>query len=423
MKKTKKLICVFLAMVMLISCVCVFASAESENEGNYPFIMVHGLGGWGQYEEYNEESPYWGGGAGMTESGGDIIEFLKDNGYEAYAASVGPVSSAWDRACELYAQLTGTVVDYGQAHSNAHNHDRYGESFEGRALMGEEWDITQPLNLVGHSFGGPAVRLFASLMAYGDEDEIAATGSETSPLFTGGHSKSVHSVVTLSGVHNGSPIANLIHDTVVPMYAIAFMVNVMSALKIESPMGSVKMGHFGLTPKSEDDTVRISPKKISTFVKAKDNAGYDLTLHGSQELNEKIKMSPDTYYYSYSVYVTEKNCLGFQKMGNSASIFQGTGTLLCMLQGTTIDGIKIDEEWAANDGMVPLASAKYPLDEADNAVLYEEAVKSGEALKTGVWYYREPIFGMDHGDFCNTGDDYPQGYENFYLELAKMANA
>jgi len=35
----------------------------------------------------------------------------------AYAASVAPNGSAWDRACELYAQLSGTRVDYGKAHT------------------------------------------------------------------------------------------------------------------------------------------------------------------------------------------------------------------------------------------------------------------------------------------------------------------
>ena len=296
----KKCLSVFLALIMLMSLSTVYASAkDTQQKGNYPFIMVHGLGGWGQYEEITETYPYWGGGAGMTVSDGDIIGLLRENGYEAYAASVGPVSSAWDRACELYAQLTGTVVDYGKAHSEKCGHDRYGESFVGRPLMGKEWDEESPLNLVGHSFGGPTARLFTSLMAFGDETELEATGEETSPLFKGGKGKAVHSVVTLSGCHNGAPIADLIVNTVVPMYAIGLLVNSMAAFNIESPMGSVKLGHFGLTPKNEDDKVWLSPSKIAKFVKVRDNAGVDLTVGGSQELNEKIKMSPDTYYYSY----------------------------------------------------------------------------------------------------------------------------
>ena len=45
--------------------------------------------------------------------GGDLIAFLRKKGFDCYAASVAPYGSAWDRACELYAQLSGTEVDYG----------------------------------------------------------------------------------------------------------------------------------------------------------------------------------------------------------------------------------------------------------------------------------------------------------------------
>ena len=36
---------------------------------------------------------------------------------------------AWDRACELYARLTGTTVDYGIAHSAEKGHDRFGITY------------------------------------------------------------------------------------------------------------------------------------------------------------------------------------------------------------------------------------------------------------------------------------------------------
>lgn len=425
MKKIKKMIAVLLAFVLLFSSISILASAADTSASNkYPFILIHGLGGWGYYDSASETSPYWGGGI-VGGDNGDIVKVLRDNGYEAYAASVGPVNSAWDRCCELYAQLTGTVVDYGEAHSKAHNHDRYGKSFEGKPLMGEVWNIDDPINLIGHSFGGPASRLFASLLAYGDEAEIAATGENTSPLFMGGHSKSVHSVITLSGCHNGSQIANLIVDPVVPLFMIAVMGNAMGAMGMSSILfwDDLGVGQFGLTAKEGEDRAAFSLCKCINFVMSKDNAGYDLTIGGSQELNEKIKMSPDTYYYSVSGTVTEENCFGYQQQTHDTSIvFAATTVLLSLTQGLTIDGIKMDETWANNDGMVPLASALYPLDEADNAFSYEEAFENG-TIKPGSWYYFEPIYGMDHGDYCGTAD-YPEGgYEGFYLNLASIASA
>lgn len=424
MNIVKKVLAFVLALAVLCVPLSAFAAPNSSGD-DYPFIFVHGLGGWGFYDKGYEDLPYWGGGAAMTRGDGDFMQFLNDNGYEAYAASVGPVNSAWDRACELYAQLTGTVVDYGEAHSKAHNHDRYGRSYVGQALMGEPWNFSEPINLVGHSFGGPAVRMFTSLMAFGDEAELAATGKNTSPLFKGGHSKSVHSVITLSGCHNGSPLANLIVDTQAPMVMIGAAMNLLGAAGINSMLfySDLALGHFGLMPKyGESEAVDFSLYKILNFVASKDNAGYDLTVGGSQELNEKIKMSPDTYYYSYSVYITGENEDGRQvRTHDCALIFKFTTGIVCAFEGLTVDGIKMTKEWAINDGMVPLISALYPLDEADNAYPYEESAKAG-AVKKGSWYYLEPIYGMDHGDFCGTTDNYPEGgYEKFYLDLAELA--
>ena len=73
-----------------------------------PIVFVHGFAGWGPEEMLGYS--YWGG----TQ---DVIKDLNAHNYPAIAASVGPVSSNWDRACELYAQLTGTRVDYGAVHA------------------------------------------------------------------------------------------------------------------------------------------------------------------------------------------------------------------------------------------------------------------------------------------------------------------
>lgn len=96
--------------------------------------------------------------------GGNLIVWLNGKGYPAYAASVSPNGSAWDRACELYAQLAGTRVDYGAAHSREYRHDRYGEDYTGRALI-PRFDADTKLVLIGHSFGGATVNLFTELMA------------------------------------------------------------------------------------------------------------------------------------------------------------------------------------------------------------------------------------------------------------------
>jgi hypothetical protein len=37
---------------------------------------------------------------------------LPNKGYTVLTPTIGPISSNWDRACELYAYLKGGIVDY-----------------------------------------------------------------------------------------------------------------------------------------------------------------------------------------------------------------------------------------------------------------------------------------------------------------------
>ena len=72
-------------------------------------VLVHGLLGWGSYDELNKIT------AGIGTGGG--TDYLKLYGYKCYAASVGPASSAWDRACRAVRSAHGTQVDYGILHA------------------------------------------------------------------------------------------------------------------------------------------------------------------------------------------------------------------------------------------------------------------------------------------------------------------
>lgn len=424
----KKFLSVFLSIVMVFSmCSVVCFAQETDNSAEFdgktydmtnehPWVFVHGMGGWAEYDG----EAYWGGWA---DSEGDVIALYNSLGVEAYAAVVGPLSSAWDRACELYAQLTGTVVDYGAAHSESHNHDRYGYDYTDNCLMGEPWDAESAVNLVGHSFGGPTVRLFASLLAYGDTDEIAATGAETSPLFTGGHTNAVHSVVTFSGVHNGSPIANLIHDSSLMTLIIAALNLAGTMLGSKVMMWDLQMGHLGLTPKQSEDRTTFSWSKVKSVVDSHDNCGYDLTLRGAAELNAKIRTVENVYYYSYSCNSSEKTAVNtYVPISTNFTMFIPTSFYIGAIEGKTIDGIYMDETWAKNDGIVPLASALYPSTDADNAKSYEEAINAGEPIETGVWYYMPIMEGFDHFDFCGT-IDYPTSFEDFYCTLVETINA
>ena len=52
MKKLIKTIAMILSLVMVMSCCGLGVAAEKETvkANDYPFVLVHGLGGWGQYD-------------------------------------------------------------------------------------------------------------------------------------------------------------------------------------------------------------------------------------------------------------------------------------------------------------------------------------------------------------------------------------
>ncbi|KAG1754828.1 alpha beta-hydrolase [Suillus paluster] len=80
-------------------------------------------------------------------------------------ASVGPVSSLHDRACELFYALLGGTVDYGEDHAEAYGHQRYGRVVE--VALYPSWSLDNPLHFLGHSMGGPTIVKLQSLMAAG----------------------------------------------------------------------------------------------------------------------------------------------------------------------------------------------------------------------------------------------------------------
>ena len=323
------------------------------------YIFVHGLSGWGSYDPVYRVVPYWG------MRNGDLMEMLRRQGYDCYAASVSPTGSAWDRACELYAQLAGTVTDYGAAHSRKNRHARFGRDFQKDPLI-PEWNEETRLVLIGHSFGGTTVRLLAELMANGDAAERQDEG-ECSPLFRGGMRERIHSVVTLATPMNGSTAYDIFED---PDYDR----NAVRATMKNRFFGSILS--MGL---SSDMSGRAE----------EDWAAYDMHIDHALELNRKMMPIPNVYYFSVPCSCTEKQPDGTWRATEEMSPLLVTrSNLIGAYSGTTPGGFEIDESWRENDGLVNTISASAPLGAPSMPW------KKGAALK-GVWNVL-PVYHGDH---------------------------
>ena len=165
MDALKKVLILFLCLAVLFFPACGSKQENVPERADMEYIFVHGLNGWGSYDKTNRRMPYWG------MMSGDLLKYLGTQGFSCHAASVDPTGSAWDRACELYAQLSGSVTDYGKAHSERCGHERFGRDYSSEPLT-PDWDSGKKIVLLGHSFGGATIRLFSELLANGSAGDI-----------------------------------------------------------------------------------------------------------------------------------------------------------------------------------------------------------------------------------------------------------
>ena len=87
----------------------------------------------------------------------------KEHGLRVVPVAPSGVGSLHDRACEIFYQLVGGTVDYGEEHSREHGHARFGRTYA--KGLHPDWSVANPVHLVGHSYGGPTARALRHLLA------------------------------------------------------------------------------------------------------------------------------------------------------------------------------------------------------------------------------------------------------------------
>ncbi len=373
-----------------------------EKRESYPLIFVHGMFGWGQNEGIDKLIPYWGA------TTGSLIDYLREKGNECYAASVGPMSSAWDQACELYAQLTGTTVDYGIAHSEAYGHARFGRVYEEPLFEG--WSEERKVHLIGHSFGGNAIRMLTHLLTHGAQDEQEVTEeSDLSPLFKGGNEGLINSVNTICSPMSGTKAyfslkkIKLIRPMIWAAYTYA---GVLGRSRLNGKWVDFHLEHFGLTDGPESEAEPFA-KTMGEITQKDDNIAFDMMPEGSKIMNDRIETSPNIYYFSYPYNAVIEYKNGEERKPLNIDFFFLKMTSKRMLKDA--ESIDADNPEYANDGLVNVSSQSYPNDEPFK---YFE----GKAEK-GLWNVM-PTREGDHGTAIGLFADKDRTHR-FYDELVE----
>ena len=371
------------------------ANSEALAANNLPVVLVHGFLGFGPNELQGTGFKYWGGF-------NDVEAHMRttNGSHQVYTAAVGPVSSNWDRAVELFYQIKGGCADYGAARTA--KFAVYGKIQKpaGKCWAADpnnnpnhyplalypQWDAAHPIHLVSHSQGGQTIRTMIQLMENGSPYGNEGGGA----LYTGGKTGWVKSATTISTPHNGTTLRDVIVDFVPKVSELAGdLIQVAGLGGSGNPVYNFKLEQYGLAQgPAESIGDFINRTKGAAFWKLEnhDSAQWDLGPDGAKELNGWVKTSPNVYYYSIANHATEQGSFccndtdrliapiqlsSYQYARNDMIFFlkntAGEWVVPSILQRgmgsytqTDPSRVLVDSSWFVNDGVVNYVSMNAP---------------------------------------------------------------
>ncbi|EXK77984.1 hypothetical protein FOQG_17330 [Fusarium oxysporum f. sp. raphani 54005] len=293
-----------------------------------PIVFVPGFSGWG--------APLFGA---LNYFGGviDIPKLLMDKGYTVIIAPVAPISSNWERACELYRQLTfgqfstlnsntnsieevyDVDVDYGDYFAEGQGPEQTHTTGRRRAILFSNspdfrnwtWDPDHKVHFVCHSQGGNTVRYLISLMANG-----AGTCHPTY-FSQAGRDNWTISVTTLGTPHRGTTIINVLESFIsrARREAVGLVAKFFAAASFYPPEKrayDLQLDHWGIRRNAketfQDMLVRMEEDNgpVWKWLDSNKNGFYDNSIEGVHDLSQKvINTSTNIYYFSLSFHATD----------------------------------------------------------------------------------------------------------------------
>ena len=352
------------------------------SRNNYPIVLVHGLFGWGK-EEMGDYR-YWGGTS-------DLEVILEKAGYTVYTVSVGPISSNWDRAVEVYYQLKGGQVDYGLGHSKAYGLvQKPGEkTYSG---LYPEWNSNHPVHLVGHSMGGQTIRMLEYLLTnqiYADSKKKIL---EESALLGRAREGWISSITSIATPHDGSTLVDII-PKIFPF--IQYFIGLAGVVGTDFYDFDLEQWEFK-RGSNETWTNYVQRMREHPAWDSKNISAWDVSVNGASELNGFLTSNPSVFYFSYIFSASHQDSTTGHHVPNK-DVFLLIRSRARLIGSKVIfrsDGTETDSTWWENDGIVNVCSMAGPttgINGSDPITPYVE----GDPLIQGQWYTFGPIK-MDH---------------------------
>lgn len=341
-----------------------------------PVVLVHGLFGFGRNEGLGFH--YWGG---FT----DLQEVLRQQGVPTYTASMGPVSSNWDRAVELYHQIKGGCVDYGEEHAQTHGHARFVPE---KCYPGfyPEWDASHPIHLIGHSMGGTTALTLVQMLEQG--------------FFGGPKVGWVKSTTTIASPNNGSSGAHVLLGFLPKLKEMVLAIGALagSADGFKN-VYDFDLEQWGIRKKAgesfETYWTRVASSKAWN---SNDISAYDLSPEGTAAMRNWLKPSAHTYHFSYSTNATTRGLVSgwaYPKVTMNPVLmpvaYPHVWPLKPGIGNYTHSTSGIDRNWWPNDGLVNTINMDAP---RGTPTLAFDALN----LQKGRWYNVGVLNGYDHID-------------------------
>lgn len=368
--------------IILISIILIMDIGYSKDSNRYPIILVHGFMGWGRDEMAGYR--YWGGKY-------DIEAYLKSRGFEVYTVSIGPVSSNWDRAVEMYYQIKGGQVDYGEAHSN-----QYGiiQKPEGKISAGlyPEWDSSHPVHIIGHSMGGQTARMLLYQLTHIIHSDSLGLDPEISDLLGKEQIGWVHSITTISTPHDGTTLSNIVTSTA------PFLQDFIAlASAVGNDFYRFDLEQWDFAKKYDEPWMNYFRRmREHPAWQTRNICSWDASIEGARELNTFMTAENDVYYFSFASSSSKlDSSTGFHIPNDDMPFILRSHT---RSMGKKIDfweeGSSTDSTWFENDGIVNTVSMRSP----STGLMGPDPVtdyKLNQDLIPGQWYFMGTI-PVDH---------------------------